>query len=696
MKALETPEEKRERRLAKKAAKDEKRKNAGEGSGGGKDRGAGREPASAAGGADKKEAKHIDPTNKFAAAASADNAFGDSNINERFVWHKKYESLEARGVSKQEVVRREESLRKENEVELMRVRKAREQRELEKELMEQEQDMLLRERENEMFADWVKQEDSFHLNQAKQRTEIRLREGRAKPIDLVARYVHTSPEDMDASMHEPYMIFNGLSLSDLEDLHADINVYIKLERDSSPEYWQDMAAICERELTEKKRETAASNPNMSAAERRALETGVSPQIRENIMKMLRGKSHGELITLQEEIKKRISSGDAVDISFWEAMLGEMRAQLARARLRERHQAMLEQALQALRMRQMQQQGEERESSVELSKDSRIQAGADRLAFPVAGAHAVEPDTVFTESDLLALQAEEAETAARKNAINAIAAEDIRGGGSDMGDEDYRPAMRSFSPPPVPLEKLGSMTLLDPYEDARRLAAMRQDVAQRIKTGRLAALGPVAIRSGAGQFPVPSRPVNVFRALGGPDAAAAAAGDAEAPTEGEVAPTMDVKEAAFQAEARRALAEDEETFNNDMVVATKYTWADKYRPRKPRFFNRVMTGFEWNQYNRSHYDLDNPPPKIVQGYKFNIFYPDLIDKSSTPTFIINRIPDEPGFATITFRAGPPYEDIAFKILDLPWVYSRRTGFRCQFDRTNVFQLWFHFLRERYRR
>ena len=32
------------------------------------------------------------------------------------------------------------------------------------------------------------------------------------------------------------------------------------------------------------------------------------------------------------------------------------------------------------------------------------------------------------------------------------------------------------------------------------------------------------------------------------------------------------------------------------------------------------------YNRTHYDHDNPPPKTVQGYKFNIFYPDLIDKT----------------------------------------------------------------------
>lgn len=50
---------------------------------------------------------------------------------------------------------------------------------------------------------------------------------------------------------------------------------------------------------------------------------------------------------------------------------------------------------------------------------------------------------------------------------------------------------------------------------------------------------------------------------------------------------------------------------------------------------MHTGFEWNKYNQTHYDMDNPPPKIVQGYKFNIFYPDLIDKSSTPEFSLVR-------------------------------------------------------------
>ncbi|KAI3888890.1 hypothetical protein MKX03_036074, partial [Papaver bracteatum] len=41
----------------------------------------------------------------------------------------------------------------------------------------------------------------------------------------------------------------------------------------------------------------------------------------------------------------------------------------------------------------------------------------------------------------------------------------------------------------------------------------------------------------------------------------------------------------------------------------YWWHDKYRPRKPKYFNRVHTGYEWNQCNQAHYDHDDPPPKI---------------------------------------------------------------------------------------
>lgn len=88
----------------------------------------------------------------------------------------------------------------------------------------------------------------------------------------------------------------------------------------------------------------------------------------------------------------------------------------------------------------------------------------------------------------------------------------------------------------------------------------------------------------------------------------------------------------------------------------YWWHDKYRPRKPKYFNRVHTGYEWNKYNQTHYDHDNPPPKIVQGYKFNIFYPDLVDKTKAPHYTIEKDGNSSETCIIRFHAGPPYEDI----------------------------------------
>ncbi|KIY73799.1 hypothetical protein CYLTODRAFT_448778 [Cylindrobasidium torrendii FP15055 ss-10] len=163
---------------------------------------------------------------------------------------------------------------------------------------------------------------------------------------------------------------------------------------------------------------------------------------------------------------------------------------------------------------------------------------------------------------------------------------------------------------------------------------------------------------------------------------------EAPSNADLA-----SEALYRAEAERELDEEEELFNQeaDIVNPTSYNWEDKHRPRKPRYFNRVHTGYEWNKYNQTHYDTDNPPPKVVQGYKFNIFYPDLIDKSKAPTY---KIVKEPGgdedTVLLHFSAGPPYEDIAFRVVNREWEFSHKRGFRSTFDR-GCLSLWFNFRR-----
>jgi len=129
----------------------------------------------------------------------------------------------------------------------------------------------------------------------------------------------------------------------------------------------------------------------------------------------------------------------------------------------------------------------------------------------------------------------------------------------------------------------------------------------------------------------------------------------------------------------------------------YWWHEKYRPRKPKYFNRVHTGYEWNRYNQTHYDHDNPPPKVVQGYKFNIFFPDLIDKKTPPHYAIEKDPDSKDGSTcyLIFKAGPPYEDLAFRLVNKEWEYSHKKGFKCTFER-GILHLYFNFKRQRYRR
>lgn len=232
-------------------------------------------------------------------------------------------------------------------------------------------------------------------------------------------------------------------------------------------------------------------------------------------------------------------------------------------------------------------------------------------------------------------------------------------------EDTEPYDRSMSPPLIDIRKLTEdereIDIVTELDDLRALLKQRRTVA-------------------ASRFvPKAAQPMV----------------EVEAP---EIASGADLaSEALYRAEAERELDEEEELFNLEENIAnpTSYNWEDKYRPRKPRYFNRVHTGYEWNKYNQTHYDVDNPPPKVVQGYKFNIFYPDLIDKSKAPTYKIVREPGNEDTVLLHFSAGPPYEDIGFRIVNREWEFSHKRGFRSSFDR-GCLSLWFNFRRNFYRK
>lgn len=50
------------------------------------------------------------------------------------------------------------------------------------------------------------------------------------------------------------------------------------------------------------------------------------------------------MALQQQIQAKIDGDNAVDIGYWEALLQQLKAHMARARLRDRHQAMLRKKL----------------------------------------------------------------------------------------------------------------------------------------------------------------------------------------------------------------------------------------------------------------------------------------------------------------------------------------------------------------
>ena len=99
------------------------------------------------------------------------------------------------------------------------------------------------------MREWVSQEDVFVLRQAKKKAEIRVKEGRAKPIDwltMTLRVIDPTRNplddeiaDEDLDLVDPEGIFEGLSPDELGNLEKDIDTFLKLETNANNrDYWE--------------------------------------------------------------------------------------------------------------------------------------------------------------------------------------------------------------------------------------------------------------------------------------------------------------------------------------------------------------------------------------------------------------------------------------------------------------------------
>ncbi|KAJ3114867.1 hypothetical protein HDU96_001528 [Phlyctochytrium bullatum] len=539
--------------------------------------------------------------------SNAENPFGDSHLNQKFVWVKKREQESKKGLTALERAALEAKKKEDVQTELEKLKKRRAEREIDMQLREQEQARLQREKDRAALGDWEKREDDFHLHQAKVRAQIRIKEGRAKPIDVLAMNISIATDTdiakefdamgLEMDTEEPYLIFQNLSLAEVEELHKDIQLYLSLEHDpSNRTFWEAMLVVWQR-----------PNPTAVAME-------------QEITDMLSGKSYEQLKTTQVQVEKRLTGEDGpVDVEFWEAVLKALIVWKAKARLRDMHKFMLSRRLNQLKARS-------NESTHDTGDDSKSRREPVRL-----------------NRSLLSRPSERAAAMAAQAVAELEAQVDAEEETNEI--EAYSEAMSPKLTSKI-LREDKQLEVVDEDKDLEELLDHRRRI-----------LSIATLNKGA--LPQDDNP-----------------------------PSKD--EALFIAEVSRNMDEDEEVFQGEATLVTKssYIWQDKYRPRKPRYFNRVHTGYEWNKYNQTHYDSDNPPPKVVQGYKFNIFYPDLIDKTKTPTYKIEKDGGYPDTVLIRFIASAPYEDIAFRIVNREWEYSHKNGYRCSFDR-GILQLHFHF-------
>jgi hypothetical protein len=499
--------------------------------------------------------------------------------------------------------------------------------------------------EDEQTRQWVSQEDAFVLKQAKKKADIRVREGRAKPIDWLAVILRVIDPDRDLldddeeevqiDVVDPEGVFEGLNDSQLGELESDITSYVTLETNKkNQDYWKTMQIICNDRRQKLK---------PLGREERAVSSVAS-----DVDKLLGPKSYEQLEALEKQIRAKLRSNEDIDVDYWEQLLKSLMIWKAKAKLKKVYQSVLDSRLEILRKQQKEDADGVR---------TRLEA---ILRGPIR--------VVEEGANEVANQAE--------NCSSSFTQPPLR------YSQDYDLA---------PLLKLGS-------EDRSSEVIDEHDFLKKVSTERLKVLklGYVPLKQRPAEKPNSSaieKSTNVSMV-------------ATAPPGTQRFSTLvnedfsQATKALYEREVARGINENEEIFTAEETVTTvsKPQWADKYRPRKPKYFNRVQMGYEWNKYNQTHYDHDNPPPKVVQGYKFNIFYPDLIDKTKAPTFKIIREngrkrgesfapAGEEDTCLIRFIAGPPYEDIAFRIVDKEWDYSakRDRGFRSSFDKVCKYQI-----------
>lgn len=575
-----------------------------------------------------------------------DNPFGDSNLSQRFVWGKKIERELKAGASIKDYSASAHSRRDyERLSEIEKIKRKREEREAERAAIAEELELLQRERARSEAVELEKQEDLFHLEQAKVRAQQRLAAGRPKAIDVITNNLFLL-DGFDKTAEDPNTFISGLTVFQLKELAKDIQEYSRLDavNTSHSDFWKALAKVTHHVLWEAEKQehadqaAAAGEPVDEGYMPR--EAGWHPSLESDIADMLDGKRLSELKSLEESIVDQLEHGDAPDPDYWYSVLKRLDLYKAKSMLREFHENVVERELQKIK------QGIYVPTAAIPTAERAVQAQEEALKSEAQ--QKAEHDSIKKEAS-----DDTKSVAGRKQ--GTLKEEDTKSLGH-LGEHGLEEVAEK---PPSQVQQ-PTVTIA---EELYRKAVSKNDGAQMKESDSLM----------------------------------------QHITKSAIASSEKPEERKLKAIAAQTMGHDKDDdasadFGTEVNISSRvYSWQKHYKTCKPKYFNKVHTTFFWTKYNKAHYDRDNPPPKIVSGYKFNIFYPDLVDPSKTPTYSIEKDVESPDDSTciLRFSAGAPYEDIAFRIINKKWNTDPKSGFRCVFDR-GILQLYFRFMMQFYKR
>lgn len=230
--------------------------------------------------------------------------------------------------------------------------------------------------EDEQEREWVAQEDVFVLKQAKKKAEIRVKEGRAKPIDWLAvtlRVIDPTRNPLDdeiadseLDLIDPDGVFEGLAQGQLAELEKDIGTFLGLESNpQNKDFWKACFPPCSclyprrlsivvllTDFAQTMKIICGDRQKTTAPEGRALSS-----VAADINRLLSPKSYEQLQSLEVQVKKKLNSNEPIDTDYWEELLRSLGVWKARAKLKNVFQAVIDERVKSLR----QQQTEEAES-----------------------------------------------------------------------------------------------------------------------------------------------------------------------------------------------------------------------------------------------------------------------------------------------------------------------------------------------